>query len=299
MPVVGTLLTSGQVNAASGFTTASVTPTAGALQILTINATRGSSTNPTAPTSLTGNGLTWVLIANLLYDTAGVGRSVAWVYRAMAAAPTAGSLVVSGMGTNVDTGIVYQWCQFTGVKQTGTHGSGAVRQVFTGSITTSDTPSATLFAFGAADNATFGYAAGRGAGANTLNTAGAGFTLLNTRYQGSSQSLYASVEWKSTNDTTVDFGFTFVGGGGGGGVVTGIEIVAAPSQQLPATLSVDVDMSVAFSAVTPGGTLGPTTFAPDVEVAVVLSTRRPNYQRPRREILWVSGYTGEQICAIT
>lgn len=299
MAVVGTLLTSGQVSNAAGFTTASVTPTGGALQLLTINVTRGGSANPTAPTSLTGNGLTWVLLATLNYDTAGVGRGAAWIYRAMASAPTAGTLVVAGIGFDSSTGIIYQWSQFTGVKQTGTNGSGAIGQAVAGSIVTTDTPSATLAAFGSTDNATFGYCAGRANGANTLNTAGAGFSLLNTQYLAASQALYSGVEWKATNDTSVDFGFTFVGGGGGGGQVLGVEIVAAPLKQIVATLSIDVATSAVFTDVSAGLPLGPVTLGADVGMSVTLSTRRPNYRRPRREILWITGYNGEQICAIT
>lgn len=299
MTVVGTLLASGQQNAGTGFTTASVSPAPYALQILTINASRGSSTNPTAPTTLTGNGLTWVLISTLNYDLSGVGRGAAWVYRAMVAAPSSGTLVVSGMGTDANTGITYHWCQFTGVKASGTNGADAVRQVVNSAASTSDTPSVTLAAFGTADNATFGYAAGRGNGVGTNTTAGSGFTQLETRYQGSLQTIYSGVEWRNDNDTSVDFGFTFTNAGLGGGMLCGIEIVAAIVQAISATLSIDIAATAAFEAVTPGIPLGPTALDIGVNVTASIVLRRPNYRRPRREFLWISGYDGEQICAIS
>lgn len=300
MAVSGTILASGQVSGnVGGFTTASVSPTPFALQILTINASRGASALPTAPTTLSGNGLTWVLISTLSYDNAGVGRAAAWVYRALASAPSTGTLTASGMGLNADSNVIYQWQEFTGVLPSGSNGADAVRQVVNSTAGSSSTPSVTLAAFGNANNATFGYVAGRGNANPTTASAGTGFTLLNSRYNNTQvQTIFAATEWRADNDTTPDFGFS-ASDGAGGWMVCGIEIVAATLKDLVPTITVAITTPVTLDVTGSGIPLGDTDLIAAVTMPVTLTVRRPNYVRPRREILWVSDYTGEQRCAIT
>ena len=64
----------------TSFATASITPTGDALILATI--TTSHSTTATSPSSVTGNGLTWVLINSQAYVGAGIIGMVS-VYRAM------------------------------------------------------------------------------------------------------------------------------------------------------------------------------------------------------------------------
>ena len=298
MTTACTLLASGNV-VSSGFTTASVSPAGGALQLLVINVTRDGSTNPTAPSSIVGNGLTWTLAATVPYDPAGVGRGAAWVYRAMDPAPTTGTTVVSGIGTNAAGGVIYQWYQFTGVKQTGTNGADALVQTVITAATATDTPSVTLAAFASATNGTFGLCLGRANGPTTAVTPGTGFTeLSDIYYAGGGQTLHSAGEFRNDNDTSVDF--TYVTNTGlGGQMLVGFEIANNPVQLITATVAPDVGLTAAVTKVTPDAVLGVIPLDIAVSLSVEIIARRPNFRRPRREFLWVTGYDGEQICAIS
>lgn len=295
MAVAATLLTSGTGSGgtASGFTTASVSPTPSALQLLFINLSRGGSTNPTAPTTLTGNGLTWVLVSSSAYDSSGVGRGGMWVYRAMASAPTSGALVVSGMGADSSSALSYSWVQVTGVNSSGTNGSGAIVQSGFSSISTTDSPVATLSAFGSANNATIGWLFYRGT-ASFAPSAGSGFTSLASGYlAGGGQPIASGVEFKASNDTSVDMSFA-AGGGAGGGAMMGIEIKAAAIFSLVVALDPDIIMDTALVGSSPGLQLGQTTITPDVALTVTMTRRMPRYLRREPPMIWVHGFAGER-----
>lgn len=293
MAVAATLLTSGTGSGgtASGFTTASVSPTAYALQLLFIHLSRGGSTNPTAPTTLTGNGLTWVLVTSSAYDAAGVGRAGMWVYRALGSAPTTGTLVVSGMGADSSSALTYSWVQVTGVNSSGTHGSGAIVQTGFSSISTSDTPVATLSAFGSANNATIGWLFYRGT-PSFAPSAGSGFTSLASDYVGGTR-IASGVEFKASNDTSVDMSFA-AGGGAGAGAIMGMEIKAAALLGLVVALDADVVMDTALVGSSPGLPLGQTTLTPDVAIGVTLTGHMPRYSRREPPMIWVHGFAGER-----
>lgn len=147
MSVTRASLTSGNSTGnASSYTTASVTPSANKLQILSVGNTR-SAGSPTTPT-VTGNGLTWVQIATI---SDGTNRRIT-VFRAMGASPSAGAITIDFGGTSQNN-CSWSLNELTGMDTSGTNGSGAIVQsaTNTGSATTS--LSITLSAFGSATNA--------------------------------------------------------------------------------------------------------------------------------------------------
>ncbi len=103
----------------SSFTTGAYAPTANALVLAFIS-------TENAPSSVTGNGLTWVLV-NQLPPTFGTAATLqCFVYRAMGAAPTNDSLTVAvAAGAR---GCLIHVQEYTGVYTGGTNGSGAIAQ---------------------------------------------------------------------------------------------------------------------------------------------------------------------------
>lgn len=195
-------LTSGlDVDGGSTSTTASVTPSANKLQLLTINSRTAITADPNQPT-ITGNGLTWVAVNSVVYDTTGLTRKRVSLFRAMGVAPTAGTIGIDFGGQN-QTHVVWSLDEASGVDTSGANGAGAVVQSVTASDGNSTAVSltATLAAFGSTANATFGgFGFGNGQGGKNV---GSGFTLLaDLSADGTTNEIFT--EWKSTNDTTVD-----------------------------------------------------------------------------------------------
>lgn len=196
MPVVEAPLTSGGTSSAglSTATTASITPTANRLVLAAIHS-EPSGTPATQPT-LTGCGLTWVVVQSLEF-TAGARLTV---FRALGASPTSGTLTFDFAG---QTQIYVAWsiAEFGNVDTSGSNGSGAVVQSGKSSGT-STTPLVTLSAFGSTDNATYG---AEGTFPKTPVSAGSGFTLIHNAGNDPGTTISCGTEWKNTNDTTVDF----------------------------------------------------------------------------------------------
>lgn len=118
MPVTSTHLTTGTDTAnVSPYVTASITPTAGRLILAAVFLSYTTSATPT----LTGNGLTWTLVATTTTATA---RELS-VFRAMGAAPTAGSVTIATTGTS-PTGCLWTITEFAGADTSGTNGSGGI-----------------------------------------------------------------------------------------------------------------------------------------------------------------------------
>lgn len=223
MPVTATHLTDGVSSASpTAPATASVSPTQNRLQLLLVNVTRGDSTNPAQPSSVTGCGLTWVLVDSSQYDAAGLGRGSAFLYRALGT-PTTGAVTIT-LGYTASF-VAWTWDEFGSVNNSGTNGSGAIVQnaKATG---TGNSPSVTLSAFGSTDNATYGGLAHRDANGATF-TAGTGFTELGENGTTSTQRVFAASEWRNDNDTSVDGTVT---SGADGWAMFAVEIkYAAPS----------------------------------------------------------------------
>jgi hypothetical protein len=190
--VYGTKLTAGSnTTDASSYATATILPDPNRLVLAAIEVSKASAV-PT-PT-LSGCGLTWVQVGTAAFAT----TSRCTLFRAMGSAPTSGVVTISAAST---TGAAWSIWEFGNVDTSGTNGSAAIVQSNTGSdnSATSATFSITLAAFASANNATYGCV---NVGAAT--TPGAGFTELDeVTYLTPSNGV--EVEFKNTNDTTVDW----------------------------------------------------------------------------------------------
>jgi hypothetical protein len=163
--IVGTQLTAGFTNAGNSTgTTASITPAANSLILLAVTERTNLSANTNQPT-VAGNGLTWVLVNDILYDTTSASRKRVSVFRAMGASPTKGGITIDFAG-QVQTDIDWDVAQFTGTDTSGTNGSGAIVQ----STTTKDEAATTgtlpiaFSSLSSANNIFYVGAAGDGAG---------------------------------------------------------------------------------------------------------------------------------------
>ncbi len=68
--------------------------TAGRMSFAIVQFGRDDSVTPTAPSSVTGGGVTWTLHDTYSWDAAGTNRSIAWIYRALAATPSGTTVTV-------------------------------------------------------------------------------------------------------------------------------------------------------------------------------------------------------------
>lgn len=191
MALNGTHLTQGgDTNAAlaSIIVTASVSPTADALIVITI----GESVNQTRPT-VTGNGITYTFVGGI---ETGLRRH--HVFRGLAASPTTGVITLD-YGAGQPNALAWTVDEITGVNTGGTNGSAAIRQVTTNSGS-GVTGSVTLAAFDNAANGTFG---AFHSDVLTTSTPGTGFTELSDVNVDDPPHTLA-VNWRNDNDTVVD-----------------------------------------------------------------------------------------------
>jgi len=191
---------------ASSFNTASVTPSANKLVLVTVGS-RLSGGSPNEPT-LSGNGLTYVSVAT---QTRIENRVT--VFRAMGASPSAGAITIS-FGGQTQSQAGWSVSEYTNMDTGGTNGSGAVVQSGGASSGTSATYTVTLAAFGDVNNATYG-GSWFATGGTPSMTPGSGFTELGEA--GDAINVVQS-EFKDTNDTTVDATCSSADGGAGIGI---------------------------------------------------------------------------------
>lgn len=238
LTVVATNLTGGGGAATASAVTASVSPTANALILLSVSVRNGASVDPTTPT-VSGNGLTWVLVNSITSDNTSGSRRMNFLFRAMGASPTTGAVTITFGETETDA----SWSvdQFTNTLTSGTNGSGAIVQNVTANDLTGSATSltVTLAAFAASTNATFGFFGTDGA---TGATAGTGLAVLG--HGASGTNVTTDTEFKNSSTTTVAFSYGVTAGIGG----IAVEIAAASSVPITkltttgsgaATLSVD------------------------------------------------------------
>jgi len=195
----------------TSYTTASISPSSNKLLLLAVYTRIGASV--VVPTSVTGNGLTWVLVAEV-----GTGTHNLSVWRAMGASPSAGTVVIDYSGVT-QTGCAWEICEFTGMDTSGTNGSGAIVQSVATAFASATSAEVTLAAFGSADNATFGCF---GKADNEAITQGTGFTSLSNPFGGTPVATMLT-EFRNDNDTSVDA--SWVSSAASRGI--GVEIKAA------------------------------------------------------------------------
>lgn len=203
-------LTSGSdTDAGSTATTASISPSANKLILLSVASRTAISTDPNQPT-VTGNGLTWEVVNSIVYDTTSSSRRRITLFRAMGSSPSSGAISIDFGGQAQDDAVVWNVDEVTGADTSGTNGSGAIVQSVTGKDEAAPAGlTVTLASFGNSNNATFGTFATDN---NTTFTAGSGFSILAQHTAGANTMAIVS-EYKATNDTTVDIGSTGSVGG--------------------------------------------------------------------------------------
>ena len=221
MAIAATKLTSGQdSDGGNTATTASVTPTANNLLLLTVTSKINTSTEPNDATA-TGNGLTWEKVNSSYHDTGGTSRKKTTLLRSMGASPSAGAITIAFGGENQDN-ITWSLSELSGVDTSGTNGSGAIVQSANNKQETGGTSlTVTLAAFSSTSNATWG-SFGSGGGSGVVMTAGTGFTLIDQVNSGTTHS--QGTEFRVDNDTTVNI-TTDIGTSIGG---IAVEVKAAP-----------------------------------------------------------------------
>lgn len=223
MAITATNLIENQTSSAgTGFTTASISPGSNKLILLSVNIRNGSSTEPTV-SSISGNGLTWVLVNSIYYDTAGSSRKKHFLYRAMGASPSAGAITFTAGQSNTH----YTWVvdEIDGIDTGGTNGSSAVVQSTTnkedggngGELTV------TLAAFSNAGNATYG---SFGDDTEAAATVGSGFSEVG-RVDSTATIHGILTEFKTANDTSVDVTYTAGTGISTGGIAVEIKASVA------------------------------------------------------------------------
>jgi hypothetical protein len=206
-----TLLTSGgSTTDGTEFTTASITPTAGRLQLLWVL----ESITKTSPTTVVGNSLTWEAVGTADVDAS---RRMT-LYRAMGT-PSAGTIVVTFADSQ--NSCVWVVAEVANVNTSGTGGSGAIVQATAGTATAAPTAHAnTLAAFEHANN--LHIAAVSIATTSFTITEDAAFTALAETGQGTNP-IRISVAYATntlTNSSTQS-------GGTAAGIVHSIEVKAA------------------------------------------------------------------------
>ncbi len=189
---------------ASGFSTGSVAPSANSLELMAISISwAGASVASAPPVTVTGNNLTWELVASQIYFPDGTGNwwNTLYLYRAMGANPSSGSVTVD-LGANTFDSAAFSLVEFSNVDTSGSNGSGAVIQSAANNDTGVSAIAVTLGSFSSTGNATYGvFGAGDSDATARTFTPGTGFTELHdTGIE------YASIgtQWRADNDTSVD-----------------------------------------------------------------------------------------------
>lgn len=202
-------LTTGTKTAdATSATTGSFTPPPNALILFTVASKTEITANPNQPT-ITGNGLTYVVVNTKIYDDTSSSRRRITTFRAMGGSPTAGTAVIDfGGQTQVTVAWVVDYVS-SGVNMTGTNGSGAVVQSAIGYNDTSSpntSVTATMLPFTLPNNASYG-AFANGNDASSV-TAGSGFTKVGEAVDTVEHNLDLYTEFKNSPDTSIDVTFS-------------------------------------------------------------------------------------------
>lgn len=208
---------------ATSFSTASWTPPSNELILACFYSRTGITADPNVPTC-SGNGLTWVQVATIVFDTTSSSRRRLTIFRAMGSSPSNGATTFD-CGGQTQTGAIWNIDSFSGIDTGGTNGSAAVVQSATNKDETlsATTLTVTLAAFGSSSNATYGYFAAT-TGGNSF-TVGSGFSSVSTSGTNAVEVACDTVtEFRNDNDTSVDATISASGGQLGG---IAVEIKAA------------------------------------------------------------------------
>lgn len=272
MAIARSALTSGN-SATNGtsFSSASVTPTADNLILLTVYSEAVVENDGGVPSSVSGNGLTWVKIAEATSDNWGAAS----LWRAMGSSPSTGA--VSLTFTNTQNGALWQLSEFSGIDTGGTNGSAAVVQNATTAGGTGASFLVTLAAFSSANNATFGAFGSYIDSTNAMtHTPGSGFTeLYDDEHNPESWKNALTTLWRTGNDTTVDATLSQASDNYGGIAIeiaeaaAGTEVTATTDALILTENAATVNAETSVTATV--DTLTLTEFAASVSLGVVIS----------------------------
>lgn len=271
--ITRTTLTNGNQNGTlTSVDTASVSPSANKLQLLSFSVRNGSNVTPTI-SSVTGCNLTWELVDSIAFDTSASSLRKLFVYRALGSSPTTGAITIDLGGT--DTDVTWSLEEFTGMDTSGTNGSGAIVQSTTNKDEAGSASSltVTLGAFSSEANATFGVF---GTGNDTDgHVVGSGFTLAGNSPGAGVNGLSTTTEFRLDNDTSVDM--TLTSGVQFGGIA--IEIKNAVQPLIDAVSGTDSG----FANPDNGGDTDPFTSGENIQYTVqsALSNSTVYYWRVR------------------
>lgn len=205
---------------ATSITTSSTTPTANALVILTIGVTDDAFTIPT----VTGNGMTWVVMAT---STATASYRF-YSFRSLSASPSAGA-IQADWGANNQSRVIWMLDEFIGVDTSGSNGSGAVVQTSSTFVDSGGTqfPKVVLQTFATSGNAAFGAIIGADQTLDTAITPGTQLTEI-SELEWATSDINMQTEWSSStpSTSTVDWQFNQTLDGAAG---IAIEIQQAPT----------------------------------------------------------------------
>lgn len=202
MPLTISTLTSGASTAVSSQASASITPAQNRLILAAVTGNVGEGP-PSAPTAA-GNGLTWVSVGTVTFNTDLYRLTL---FRAMGAAPTAGAVTFT-LGES-QSAVTWWVGDIHGTDVTGANGAGAVVQAVTNSAAGGSTSlTMTLAAFAASTNGTLVVIA---LTANNDVTPGAGFTQV---FDGGQTSSRLFIGFKDSSDTSADGTFAATAAGG-------------------------------------------------------------------------------------
>jgi hypothetical protein len=191
-----TLLTSSGSNGATPYTTASISPAANALiEVDVVTLTFGGSTPPTV--TLSGNGLTYVEVATIVFATGEATRLTR--FRAMGASPSSGAITITPSGAS-SIGCIWSVKEFTGVDTSGTDGSGAYVQTTSNQTTGGDPSTLTLTLSALSDATNNAVSAAFGADNAELISPDTGYSELSDT---TVTDLAMETQWKLPGSTTV------------------------------------------------------------------------------------------------
>lgn len=211
------LLTAGSDSSnLSVYTTASITPSADKLVVAAV--VHEDSSVAAAPT-LTGCGLTWVLIDTIAEGGGAVRLSL---YRAMGASPTSGAVTID-LGGNTEQNCGWIIAEFGSVDTGGTNGSAAVAQFAQASGVVGGNLAAALGAFAAGNDAVYAVVSAGAAVAADI-TEEAGYTRLSETGDGGLRFMVA--EFLAAEDQTPSFDL-YTGGSAVNWTLIAIEIKVA------------------------------------------------------------------------
>jgi len=207
MAVTHTLLTAGNSETdGASFSTASISPSTDKLLLVDVAAEAVTANDNVQPT-LTGCGVTWVVVQSLIGSSGGGSGGEQYsrqtMFRAMGT-PTTGVLTLDFDSHN-QTAVLWSVCEKGNVDTSGTNGSGAIVQSAVNDASAASL-SVILAAFSNGGNATHGayHAVIEATGLTITN--GTGFTEETEQTADLSGGWYATqqTQYRNDNDTTVD-----------------------------------------------------------------------------------------------